>query len=43
MKFPGSSTGGVVQGQYNFRQSIVDFVRASFNYALDEDLQKALA
>ncbi|MGL4306986.1 MAG: NADP-dependent isocitrate dehydrogenase [Mycobacteriaceae bacterium] len=29
--------GGVVQGQYNFKDSIVDFARASFNYGLQQN------
>ncbi|MEV6273784.1 NADP-dependent isocitrate dehydrogenase [Nocardia sp. NPDC051832] len=29
--------GGVVMGMYNFRQSIVDFARASFNYGLQQN------
>ncbi|GAB2670534.1 NADP-dependent isocitrate dehydrogenase [Nocardia goodfellowii] len=29
--------GGVVMGMYNFKQSIVDFARASFNYGLQQN------
>ncbi|MEO7078401.1 MAG: NADP-dependent isocitrate dehydrogenase, partial [Rhodococcus sp. (in: high G+C Gram-positive bacteria)] len=31
------SLGGVVQGQYNFNQSIIDFARASLNYGLQQN------
>lgn len=31
------SEGGVVQGQYNFNESIRDFARASFNYGLERN------
>lgn len=29
--------GGVVMGMYNFKQSIIDFARASFNYGLQQN------
>ncbi len=34
-KFP--EAGGVAMGMYNFRRSIEDFARASFNYGLDRN------
>lgn len=37
VKFTDESLGGVVQGQYNFNQSIVDFARASLNYGLQQN------
>lgn len=35
--FTEESLGGVVQGQYNFNQSIIDFARASLNYGLQQN------
>ncbi len=29
--------GGVIMGMYNFKKSIQDFARASFNYALQQN------
>ncbi|MDJ0396530.1 NADP-dependent isocitrate dehydrogenase [Rhodococcus sp. G-MC3] len=37
VKFTEESLGGVVQGQYNFNQSIIDFARASLNYGLQQN------
>ncbi|OZD61913.1 NADP-dependent isocitrate dehydrogenase [Rhodococcus sp. 06-1460-1B] len=37
VRFPEESLGGVVQGQYNFNQSIIDFARASLNYGLQQN------
>ncbi|OZE93615.1 isocitrate dehydrogenase (NADP(+)) [Rhodococcus sp. 15-2388-1-1a] len=37
VRFTDESLGGVVQGQYNFTQSIIDFARASLNYGLQQN------
>ncbi|MDJ0361722.1 NADP-dependent isocitrate dehydrogenase [Rhodococcus sp. H29-C3] len=37
VRFTEESLGGVVQGQYNFNQSIIDFARASLNYGLQQN------
>ncbi|WP_072807184.1 NADP-dependent isocitrate dehydrogenase [Rhodococcoides yunnanense] len=37
VRFTEASLGGVVQGQYNFNQSIIDFARASLNYGLQQN------
>ncbi len=37
VRFTEESLGGVVQGQYNFNQSIIDFARASLNYGLQRN------
>ncbi|MCX5044452.1 NADP-dependent isocitrate dehydrogenase [Aldersonia sp. NBC_00410] len=37
VRFTEESLGGVVQTQYNFTQSIIDFARASLNYGLQQN------
>ncbi|SNT10258.1 NADP-dependent isocitrate dehydrogenase [Rhodococcoides kyotonense] len=38
VRFTEDSLGGVVQGQYNFDRSIIDFARASLDYGLQHGL-----
>lgn len=37
VRFTDESLGGVVQGQYNFTQSITDFARATLNYGVQQN------